>query len=139
MKRHLLLGTAVALAFGAGLVTQSIVGAQAPVPPKDIIKEEPLVGGNSQDVLMQIVTIAPNAASPWHIHPDGHEITYVLEGAVKLQVDKQPDRVVQAGEGFHVNANIVHRGVGEASGAKLLIVRTKPKDKPVMQPVEHTN
>ena len=54
---------------------------------------------------------------------------------MKLQVDKQPDRVIQAGEGFHVNANIVHRGVGEASGAKLLIVRIKPKDKPVMQPV----
>jgi hypothetical protein len=91
MKRHLLLGAAVALAFGAGLVTQSMVGAQAPVPPKDIIKEEPLVGGNSQDMLMQIVTIAPNAVTPWHIHPDGHEITYVLEGALKLQVDKQPD------------------------------------------------
>jgi quercetin dioxygenase-like cupin family protein len=139
MKRNLLLGTAVALAFGAGLVTQSIVGAQAPVPPKDIIKEEPLVGGNAQDMMMQIVTIAPNAASPWHIHPDAHEISYVLEGAVKVQVDKQPDRVVPAGEGFHINANIVHRGVGEASGAKLLIVRIKPKDKPVMQPVEHTN
>jgi quercetin dioxygenase-like cupin family protein len=139
MKRHLLLGAAVALAFGAGLVTQAMVGAQAPVPPKDIIKEEPLVGGNSQDMLMQVVTIAPNAATPWHIHPDGHEITYVLDGAVKIQVDKQPDRVFKTGEGFHINANIVHRGVGEASGAKLLIVRLKPKDKPVMQPVDHTN
>jgi hypothetical protein len=33
----------------------------------------------------------------------------------------------------------VHRGVGEASGAKLLIVRLKPKDKPIMQPVQHTD
>ncbi len=139
MKRPLLLGAALALAFGAGLATQSIVGAQAPTPPVDVVKEEPLVGGNSQDMIMQVVTIAPNAASPWHIHPDGHEISYVLEGAVKLQIDKQPDRVIKAGEGFHVNANLVHRGVGEASGAKLLIVRLKPKDKPIMQPVQHTN
>ena len=137
MKRHLLLGAAVALAFGAGLVTQSIVGAQAPVPPKDVIKEEALVGGNSQDMMMQLVTLQPNQATPWHIHPDGHEISYVMEGAVKIQIDKQPDQVVKAGEGFHINANVVHRGVGEASGAKLLIVRLKPKDKPVATPVKH--
>ena len=137
MKRNLLLGTAVALAFGAGLATQAIVGAQSPAPPQEIIKEEPLVGGNAQDMVMQVVTIQPNVASPWHIHPDGHEISYVLDGAIKLQVDKEPDRVVKAGEGFHVNANIVHRGVGEPSGAKLLIVRIKPKDKPLMQPVKH--
>jgi quercetin dioxygenase-like cupin family protein len=139
MKRNLLLGAAVALAFGAGLATQSMVGAQAPVPPVNLIPEEALVGGNSQNMIMQLVTLAPNAVTPWHIHPDGHEITYVLDGAVKIQVDNQPDRVVKAGEGFHINANIVHRGVGEASGAKLLIVRLKPKDKPIMQPVPHTN
>jgi quercetin dioxygenase-like cupin family protein len=63
----------------------------------------------------------------------------VLEGAVKVQFDKQPDRVFKAGEGFHINANVVHRGVGEASGGKLLVVRIKPKDKPAMQPVQHTN
>jgi quercetin dioxygenase-like cupin family protein len=137
MKRSLLLGVAFALAFGAGLATQSMVGAQSPVPPQEVIKEEPLVGGNSQDMIMQVVTIPPNAVTPWHIHPDGHEISYVMEGAVKIQVDKEPDRVVKAGEGFHINANVVHRGVGEASGAKLLIVRLKPKDKPVMQPVKH--
>ncbi|HLH92446.1 MAG TPA: cupin domain-containing protein [Xanthobacteraceae bacterium] len=137
MKRHLLLGAAVALAFGAGLVTQSIVGAQAPAPPKDVIKEEPLVGGTADDMLMQVVTLQPNQTTPWHIHPDGHEISYVMEGAVKIQIDKQPDQIIKAGDGFHINANVVHRGVGEASGAKLLIVRLKPKDKPVATPVKH--
>jgi mannose-6-phosphate isomerase-like protein (cupin superfamily) len=73
------------------------------------------------------------------IHPDGHEISYVFEGAIKVQIDKQPDRVFKAGEGFHINANVAHRGVGEASGGKLLAVRIKPKDKPIMQPVQHTN
>jgi quercetin dioxygenase-like cupin family protein len=139
MKRTLLLGGALALAFGAGLATQSMVGAQAPTPPVDIVKEEPLVGGTADNMMMQVVTLAPNAASPWHIHPDGHEISYVLEGAVKVEIDKQPGRVYKAGEGFHINANVVHRGVGEASGGKLLVVRIKPKDKPVMQPVQHTN
>ena len=139
MKRPLLLGAALALVFGAGLVTQSMVGAQAPTPPVEVVKEEPLVGGTSDNMIMQVVTLAPNAASPWHIHPDGHEISYVLEGAVKVEIDKKGGHVYKAGEGFHINANIVHRGVGEASGGKLLIVRIKPKDKPIMQPVQPTN
>ena len=139
MKRPLLLGAALALAFGTGLVTQSMVGAQAPTPPVDVVKEEPLVGGTSDNMVMQVVTLGPNAASPWHIHPDGHEISYVLEGAVKVEIDKQGGHVYKAGEGFHINANVVHRGVGEASGGKLLVVRIKPKDKPIMQPVTPTN
>src|SRR6201999_1265191 len=109
MKRSFLLGATLALAFGAGLATQSMVGAQAPSPPTDIVKEEPLVGGNAENMIMQVVTIPPNGASPWHIHPDAHEISYVLEGAVKVQIDKQPDHVYKAGEGFHINANLVHR------------------------------
>jgi quercetin dioxygenase-like cupin family protein len=139
MKRPLLLGAALALAFGAGLATQAIVGAQTPTPPVDVVKEEPLVGGTSDNMVMQVVTLAPNAASPWHIHPDGHEISYVLEGAVKVEIDKKGGHVYKAGEGFHINANVVHRGVGEASGGKLLVVRIKPKDKPIMQPVQPTN
>ena len=139
MKRTLLLGAGLALAFAAGLATQAIVSAQAPTPPVDVVKEEPLVGGNAENMVMQVVTLAPNAASPWHIHPDGHEISYVLEGAVKVEIDKQGGHVYKAGEGFHINANIVHRGVGEASGGKLLVVRIKPKDKPIMQPVQPTN
>jgi quercetin dioxygenase-like cupin family protein len=138
MKRTLLLGAALALAFGAGLATQSMVGAQqTPITSKTVM-QEPLVGGIYEEMMMQEVSFQPNAGVPWHIHPDGHEIAYVLEGAIKLQVDKQPDRIVKAGEGLHMNANVIHRGQAEASGAKLLIVRLKPKDKPVMQPVQPT-
>jgi quercetin dioxygenase-like cupin family protein len=139
MKRTLLLGTALALAFGAGLATQSMVGAQQqPINAKTVM-DEPLVGGIYEQLLMQEVSFQPGAGVPWHIHPDGHEIAYVLEGALKLQVDGQPDRVLKAGEALHMNANVVHRGQAEAGGAKLLIVRLKPKDKPVMQTVPHTN
>jgi quercetin dioxygenase-like cupin family protein len=140
MKRTLLLGAVLALAFGAGIATRSMVGAQTPAPPPvDVIKEEPLVGGTSDHMIMQLVSLAPNAPTPWHIHPDGHEISYVLEGSVKVEIDKEGDKVYKAGEGFHINANVVHRGIGGEGGGKLLIVRLKPKDKPVAQPVQHTN
>jgi len=139
MKRTLLLGAALALAFGTGLATQSMVGAQQPAIASNDIIHEPLVGGVYDEMYMQLVTLGPNAPTPWHIHPDGHEISYVLEGSVKVEVDKQADRVYKAGEGFHINANVVHRGIGGESGGKLLIVRLKPKDKPIAQPVQHTN
>lgn len=141
MKRTLLLGTALALAFGAGLATQSIVGAQTqpPAPTAKTIMDEPLIGGIYEQMLMQEVSFQPGAGVPYHIHPDGHEIAYVLEGELKLQVDKQPDRMLKVGEGLHMNANVIHRGEAGPNGAKLLIVRLKPKDKPVMQPVQPTN
>ena len=129
----------IGLSFGLMRTTSSLPPLASPTPPVDVVKEEPLVGGNSENMVMQVVTLGPNAASPWHIHPDGHEISYVLEGAVKVEIDKQGGHVYKAGEGFHINANVVHRGVGEASGGKLLVVRIKPKDKPIMQPVTPTN
>jgi hypothetical protein len=53
--------------------------------------------------------------------------------------DKGVERVVKAGEGFHIDASLVHRGQAGASGAKVLVVRLKPKDKPIMQMVPHTD
>ena len=47
MKRPLLLGAALALAFGAGLATQSMVGAQQqPITAKTVM-DDPLVGGTT--------------------------------------------------------------------------------------------
>lgn len=139
MKRTLLLGAALALAFATGLATQSIVGAQQAAPAAKTLMDEPLVGGRYEQLLMQEVSLQPNASVPWHIHPDGHEITYVLDGEVTLKLDGQPDHAFKAGDGLHINANVPHAAQAGPKGAKLLIVRVKPKDKPVMQPVQHTN
>jgi quercetin dioxygenase-like cupin family protein len=138
MKRTLLLGGALALAFGAGLATQSMVGAQQP-PAAKTLMDEPLIGGIYEQLLMQEVSLPANANVPWHIHPDGHEITYVLDGEVTLKRDGQPDHAFKSGEGLHLNANVPHAAQAGPNGAKLLIVRLKPKDKPVTQPVPHAN
>jgi quercetin dioxygenase-like cupin family protein len=142
MKRTMLLGAALALALGAGLATQSMVGAQAPAaapPTPKTLMDEALIGGTYEQVLMQEVSLAPNLNVPWHIHPDAHEITYVMDGEVKLLLEGKPDRVFKAGEGLHLNANVPHAAQAGPNGAKLLIVRVKPKDKPIMQPVQRTN
>ena len=139
MKRTLLIGAALALALGAGLVTQSVVEAQqAATLPKELM-HEPLVGGIYEDLIMAEASLPANAGVPWHIHQDAHEIGYVLEGAIKVQLDKGLERVIKAGEGFHIDANLVHRGQAGPSGVKVLVIRLKPKDKPIMQMVPHTD
>ena len=139
MKRTLFFGAALALAFGGGLVARSVVGAQqAATSPKELM-HEPLVGGIYEELIMAEAKLAPNAGVTWHIHQDAHEIGYVLEGAIKVQIDKGPERLVKAGEAFHIDANVVHRGQAGPSGTKVLVVRLKPKDKPIMQMVPHTD
>jgi quercetin dioxygenase-like cupin family protein len=136
MKRPLLFGAALVLA--AGLAIPVVVGQQTAVSPKELI-HEPLVGGVYDEMIMAEATLPPNANVPWHFHQDAHEIAYVLAGAIEVQLDKGRERVVKAGEGFHIDANLVHRGQAGAGGAKVLVVRLKPKDKPVMQMVPHTD
>lgn len=136
MTRTLLFSAALVL--GAGLAAPLLVAQQPAAGPKELI-HEPLVGGVYDEMIMAEATLPPNANVPWHIHQDAHEIAYVLEGAIKVQLDKGGERVVKAGEGFHIDANLVHRGQAEASGAKVLVVRLKPKDRPIMQMVPHTD
>ena len=110
MKRTLLLGTALALAFGAGLATQSIVGAQTqpPAPTAKTIMDEPLIGGIYEQMLMQEVSFQPGAGVPYHIHPDGHEIAYVLEGELKL-----------IGESFEMVDDVL---LALGSGLRLMVI-----------------
>jgi quercetin dioxygenase-like cupin family protein len=137
MRTKLLWGSALALAFGFGLATQSVVGAQSPITAKNIL-QDPLKGGVYEETLMQVVTIAPGGVVPWHIHPDGHEISYMLEGQIVLDVDGVGKKTIKAGEGFHVQANVPHSAVNNGStAARVLVIRLKPKDKPVMVPVKH--
>ena len=131
MQRTLILGAALALGVGAGLATQFVIAQQAASPQRELI-HEPLVGGAMIISSYTQATRPPNASISRHIRQDAHEIGYVLEGAIKVRLDKGPERVFKAGEGFHIDAN---RGQAEASGAKVLVIRLEPTDTPVMQMV----
>lgn len=123
-------------AFGAGLLFSDFASAQAPAPPRQVIRED-LNGLAGQEVIMQEVTIAPGGSIPWHMHPDGHEITYVIEGTVKLEVDGQGARELKAGDGFHLQPGTVHRAFNDsAAPAKAVVVRVNAKGKPIAVPVQ---
>ncbi len=84
MKTKLLLGGALALAFAFGLATQSFVSAQSPISAKNVLQDS-LKPAIYEEVLMQVVTIAPGGVVPWHIHPESHEISYVMDGQLTLE------------------------------------------------------
>jgi quercetin dioxygenase-like cupin family protein len=73
-----------------------------------------------REVIQHRVEISPEAPPIKHFHP-GEEIIYVLEGALKYEIEGEPPRTVKAGEALTVPAEAVHavRNVGDGDGAEL--------------------
>jgi quercetin dioxygenase-like cupin family protein len=122
----------VALA-GPGLAREP--AGQNAVTAEQLIAEA-LAGEEGKEVNVQIYTFAPGAVLPWHIHPDAHEVAYVLEGEFTFERAGEQPRKLKPGEADYLPPNIVHRGLNEGDTAvKLFVVRIKPKDKPLVEEV----
>jgi quercetin dioxygenase-like cupin family protein len=91
-----------------------------------------------RETILEVLTIPPGGATPRHIHPDGHEIVYVLEGSTTAEIDGRETRNYGVGEVVHVPPNIPHvgRNASATEPLKVLIIRIKDKSKPVMVPVK---
>jgi quercetin dioxygenase-like cupin family protein len=121
-----------ALAFTAGFAVNNLAAARQPAVTAKTILQTEVKGGVFEEAVVQVYEFEPGAALPWHIHPDAHEIAYILDGALTLEIDGQGSRVLRAGDASHVGPNVVHRGSTDpALGVKLVAVRFKPKDKPL--------
>jgi len=78
----------------------------------------------------------PGGAVGRHTHP-GEELSVVLEGALRLEVDGQPARTVKAGESFFIPAGVVHAGKNAGKGkAVVFATYIVEKGKPVATPVK---
>jgi len=133
MKRAFKNLALVSLAFAAGFLANNLaIGREPPVTAKTILQTD-VKGGVLEEAVVQVYTFEPGAALPWHIHPDAHEIAYILEGSLTLEIEGQGSRVLRAGDASHVAPNVVHRGSTDpAQGTRLVAVRFKPKDKPLV-------
>jgi quercetin dioxygenase-like cupin family protein len=123
LNAALLAGGAVGVAHAADEPQAAIV---APLMTKD------LTGIPNKEGTMLTVQYLPGGASLPHRH-DAHVFVYVLEGAVKMQVDGQPAVTLTAGQTFYENPGDVHRVSANASTtqpAKILVFMVKDKDKP---------
>lgn len=97
-----------------------------------------LQGIPGQETILKVLTIPPGGATPRHIHPDGHEIVYVLEGVTTAEIDGRATRNYGVGEVVHVPPNVPHvgRNASKTEPLKVLVIRIKDKSKPVMVPAK---
>jgi quercetin dioxygenase-like cupin family protein len=137
MSPRVLLISIVTAAFvalaGPGLAREP--EGQSAVTARQLIAAA-LAGEEGKEVNVQVYTFAPGAVLPWHIHPDAHEVAYVLQGTLTFQRAGEEPREIKTGEADYLAPNIVHRGMNQGDEpVKLYVVRIKPKDKPLVEEV----
>jgi quercetin dioxygenase-like cupin family protein len=101
------LGVAVVagLALG-GLGGPSLQAQEPPIRRTEVLRVD-MAGWEDQEAHMWVGEVAPGAETGLHTHPTPRFV-YVLEGEVTLEVEGQPPRVFQAGEGFQELPDVVH-------------------------------
>jgi quercetin dioxygenase-like cupin family protein len=120
---------------GAGLVVAREPDGQSGVAAQQLLAEA-LTGEPGKEVVAQTYTFPAGAVLPWHIHPDAHEVAYVVEGDFTFQIEGEPERQLKTGEASYLAPNVVHRGMNQSDApVKLFVVRVKPKDKPLVTEV----
>ncbi len=133
------------IAHGALFVAGVVVGAislqlvHAQVPPyvtKQVLQAD-LKNLPGQEILVFTSTWQPGARLPLHVHPNGHEITYVVEGEQTFEIDGVGTKVVHAGEAIYTPPNTAHFGRNAtAKPSKTVVIRVKDKDAPIMVEVK---
>ena len=116
--------------IGAG--SSEIIHAQAPTYATRQIFQTDLNNLPGQEVLLFASTWQPGFALPLHMHPEGHEITYVVEGEQTFEIDGVGTRIVKAGEAIYTPPNTPHFGRNATDKeSRTVVVRIKAKDQPV--------
>jgi len=131
---------AICLLLLAGLAGAGLLFAREPEGQSAVTAEQliaaALAGEEGKEVNAQLYTFPPGTVLPWHIHPDAHEIAYILEGTLSFQRQGEEPREIKAGEADYLPPNVVHRGMNTGDRpVKLFVVRIKPKDKPLVEEV----
>jgi quercetin dioxygenase-like cupin family protein len=118
------------LAIGMG--SSEMIHAQNPAYATKQIIQTDLNNLPGQEALLFTSTWQPGFRLPLHMHPDGHEFTFVIEGEQTFEVEGVGTKVVKAGEVIYTPPNTPHFGRNATDKpSKTLVVRIKAKDKPI--------
>jgi quercetin dioxygenase-like cupin family protein len=97
----------------------------------------PALDGQRLEATLVEVTYPPGGANPAHRHPCP-VVGYVLEGAVRMQVKGQPERIFKPGETFFESPSDVHLVSANASPdapARFLAYFVCDRRTPLSEPV----
>jgi quercetin dioxygenase-like cupin family protein len=132
--------------FSAGLLVGGIViglglpetiRAQATgLVTKQVFRTD-LVNLPGQEVIIYASEWPSGFRLPLHLHEEGHEFVYVIEGEQTFEIDGVGTKIVKAGEVVYTPPNTKHFGRNATDKlSKTLVIRIKAKDKPVMTEVK---
>ena len=133
MKRILALGGVFAVGMVVGGLSTDFVHSQTPQYLTKQVLQTDLNNLPGQEILVFESTWQPGFRLPLHMHPNGHEITYVISGEQTFEIEGIGTKVVKAGEAIYTPPNTPHFGRNATDKiSKTVVIRIKDKDKPVM-------
>ena len=137
MKQTIAACVLFALGVLVGSVFAGLVRAQGSPYVTTQILQTDLQNLPGQEVLIFTSTWQPGFRLPLHMHPDGQEFTFVIEGEQTFEIDGVGTKVVKAGEVLYTPPNTPHFGRNATNKtSKTLVIRIKDKTKPIMVEVK---
>jgi len=133
--------------FAAALVPSALraTGAQAQQagPKLTQILRADLAGQDQkvEETLVNILDLAPETGTPWHIHPGAQEVIYVLAGDVTVDVEGQGVRLFKPGDIVLIPAEVPHlaRNESTSTAVKTLVTYSRSdKAKPFLVQVKRS-
>ena len=122
LKRTVVMLTiALVVGIAMGMIgNQFLMAQQRPVQRTVLLKTD-LAGIEGKESVVLMVEAAPGAVSGKHYHP-GHELAYILEGSMILEVEGKPPVTLKAGDTFHIPPQAVHGGKNASTTAPLKVL-----------------
>ena len=137
MKTKLLAAALFAGGILIGVGASELIHAQVPPLATRQVFQSDLNNIPGQEVLVYASTWQPGYRLPLHMHPEGHEITYVVEGEQTFEIDGVGTKIVRAGEVVYTPPNTPHFGRNATDKeSKTIVIRIKAKDQPVATEVK---
>jgi quercetin dioxygenase-like cupin family protein len=137
VTRQTWLGIAVSTAAAAVVVTSGAAQDRTSRSRTAFSGPLPSLDGQQLDAKLVEVTYPPGGANPTHRHPCP-VVGYVLDGAVRMQIQGQPERIFSRGETFFESPSDVHVVSANANAdvpARFLAYFVCDHDTPLSVPV----
>ncbi len=95
----------------------------------------PLGVAENLDGVMVISELPPGGIAPRHTHP-ADELSYVLEGAIELEIDGADPVVYEAGQTYHIPPGVIHaaRNPSDSDTTRILVFWTAEAGQPLTTP-----
>ena len=131
VRKSLVVGLFLAGAVVGAGVSQWVF-AQAPAyQTREVIRTD-LKNLPGLEVLIISSTWQPGFRLPLHMHPEGHEFTFVVEGEQTFEIEGVGQKVVKAGEVLYTPPNTPHYGRNATDKvSRTIVVRIKDKSQPI--------